>query len=107
MSTTAQDEATPDLAAEEAAQEAPTAPAAAAAPEPAPTTPRSYVLFEEARTDTWTKLGEVEAASQEAALESLGDQKLKTAQGRFMAIPSRFVQPRKPKVETQTTISFD
>ena len=85
---------------------------AAATPPATPSTPaapstRSYTLFEEARTDTWTKLNEVEADSQEAALESLGQQKLQSAQGRFMAIPTRFVVPRKPKVETQIQISFD
>ena len=67
---------------------------------------REYTLFEEARTDTWTQIGKVEADTQEAALESLGEQKLKEPK-RFMAIPSRFAVPRKPKVDTVTTISFD
>lgn len=100
MSTTAQDEQT----------QAPAAPQAAPAAQPtqAPqTSSRSYTVFEEARTDTWTKIGEFEADSQEAALEALGEQKLKGAQGRFLAIPTRFVVPRKPKVTTQIQISFD
>jgi hypothetical protein len=67
---------------------------------------RSYVLFEEARAETWTKLGEVEADTQEAALETLGEQKLKSGQ-RFMAIPARFVRPVKPSISTVTTISFE
>ena len=79
--------------------------ASAAAPEPAKSE-REYILFEEARADTWSKVGAVEAGSQEAALETLGEAKLKNGQ-RFMAIPSRFVRPVKPKVTTQTTISFD
>lgn len=67
---------------------------------------REYTLFEEARSDTWTKLGVALAKTPEAALESLGEQKLKSGQ-RFMAIPSRFVVPRKPQVKVETTISFD
>lgn len=101
MSTTAQDEQTTQ--APPASQAAP-----AAQPTQAPqTSSRSYTVFEEARTDTWTKIGEYEADSQEAALEALGEQKLKAAQGRFLAIPTRFVVPRKPKVTTQIQISFD
>ena len=101
MSTTAQDPLG-NASAEPAATTTPSTPSTPAAP-----STRSYTLFEEARTDTWTKLNEVEADSQEAALESLGQQKLQAAQGRFMAIPTRFVVPRKPKVETQIQISFD
>lgn len=67
---------------------------------------RDYVLFEEARQDTWTQIGKVKADSQEAALETLGEQKLK-GQSRLMAIPARFVRPVKPKVTTVTTVSFE
>jgi hypothetical protein len=73
----------------------------------AKTNSREYVLFEEARSDTWTKIGTVEADTQEEALESLGEQKLKSTQGRFMAIPARFVVPRKPKVTTVTNVAWD
>ena len=82
--------------------------APAAAPAPAgKSSSRSYTLFEEARTDTWTKLKEVEAATEEDALNTLGEQKLKEPNKRFMAIPTRFVRPRKPTVDTVTTISYD
>lgn len=86
-------------------------PSAAAQSEPeaqaqARSNQRKYTLFEEARTDTWTRLSEAEADSPDAALETLGEQKLKEPK-RFMAIPSRFVIPKKPKVDTVTTISFD
>lgn len=82
-----------------------TAPAAPPAAAPASSS-REYVLFEEARTDTWTQIAKAEAGSSEAALETLGEQKLKSGQ-RFMAIPTRFVRPVKPKVTTTTSISFD
>lgn len=75
------------------------------APEPKSNT-REYILFEEARADTWTQIGKAEADNTEAALDTLGDQKLKSGQ-RFVAIPSRFFVPRKPKVTTITTISYD
>ncbi|HSE43695.1 MAG TPA: hypothetical protein VLA89_00040 [Gemmatimonadales bacterium] len=106
MSTTAQDSLDTQQPLAPGAEEA-----AQAAEAPATSTgrssTRSYTLFEEARTDTWTKLGEVEADSPEAALETLGEQKLKQAQGRFTAVPSRFFRPVKPNVTTVTTISFD
>lgn len=105
MSTTAQETTT---AAEDTGP-AGTALEAAATPAP-PAEPakseREYTLFEEARADTWTKLGVVEAGSQEAALETLGQPKLQSGQ-RFMAVPSRFIRPVKPKITTQTTITFD
>lgn len=78
---------------------------APAAQEPR-TSLRSYTLFEEARAETWTRITQVEADTQESALETLGEQKLKSGQ-RFMAIPSRFVRPVKPSIKTVTTISFD
>lgn len=103
MSTTAaQEQAT--LTGETEATQAP--PAAAPAQEPVSNS-RSYTLFEEARADTWTKLREVEADTEKEALDTLGEQKLKEQGKRFMAIPSRFVRPRKPKVDTVTTISYD
>ncbi len=113
MSETAQEQQTIAPTPEEmaAADAAAAAEAAAAAPEPQAdrSNTRSYTLFEEARQDTWTKLGAVEAATPEAALDTLGEAKLKeSAQGkRFMAIPSRFVVPKKPKVDTVTTITYD
>jgi hypothetical protein len=106
MSTTAQEQtgqATTNPPAEA------TAASTASSPAPAPAAAKSdrqYVLFEEARQDTWTEVGRIEAGSREEALESLGETKLK-GQSRFMAIPARFVQPVKPKVTTVTTISFD
>ena len=103
MSTTQTQTPLPGESAQAAAEAAQAV--AAATPEPAKSE-RAYTLFEEARADTWTKLGEVEAGSQEAALETLGQQKLQSGQ-RFMAIPSRFVRPVKPKITTQTTITFD
>jgi hypothetical protein len=106
MSTTAQESQT---AIDTGAPATPPAPATQSAATEAPraSSSRSYTLFEEARTDTWTKLGEVEAGNEEDALNTLGEQKLKEAGKRFMAIPSRFVRPRKPKVDTVTTISYD
>lgn len=79
------------------------------APQPAraASNSREYVIFEEARTDTWSRIGTAEADSPQAAIESLGEQKLKTTQARFMAIPARFVQPKKPKVTTVTNIDWD
>lgn len=68
---------------------------------------RSYTVFEEARQDTWTKIKEIEADSEPEALNSLGEKKLSEPGKRFMAIPSRFVRPRKPKVDKVTTISYD
>jgi hypothetical protein len=106
MSSVAQEQTTIPSAGDQAA---PSAPAAAPSAPPAAktqTSSRSYTLFEEARSDTWTKLGEAEADSPDAALETLGEQKLKSGQ-RFMAIPSRFVRPVKPNITTVTTISFD
>lgn len=67
---------------------------------------REYTLFEEARTDTWTKLGTVTSDTTENAIDTLGEQKLKSGQ-RFMAIPTRFVVPKKPKVTTVTTVTYD
>ena len=111
MSTTAQDTPLPGTTAQEAAEALSELAAAAPAPAaPAPANDREYTLFEEARQDTWTQIGKVEARSQEAALESLGEQKLVAAQKegkRFMAIPSRFAVPRKPKVDTVTTVAFE
>lgn len=104
MSTTAQDAQT-SLAPDAGAQQQQDATAAASSSTTAKS-PRSYTLFEEARQDTWTKLAEVEAETQEEALDTLGEQKLKSGQ-RFMAIPSRFVVPRKPKVTTVTSIAYD
>lgn len=79
---------------------------------PEPATPRAtadveYLIFEEARTDTWTQLGPARAKSPELALETLGEQKLKAAQGRFMVIPTRYITQRKPKVTTQTIIDWE
>lgn len=86
--------------------EAPAQPKAAET-EPAPkSSSREYTLFEEARSETWTRIGTANADTQEAALDTLGEQKLKSGQ-RFMAIPSRFVRPVKPKVTTVTTVSYD
>lgn len=106
MSTTAQERQERQ---EQTAIESPAAsPGETAAPVSTTTTrsDRQYVLFEEARQDTWSEIGRVDAGSREEALETLGEQKLK-GQARFMAIPARFVQPVKPKVTTVTTISFD
>jgi len=111
MSTTAQEEKhlvdqSPPAAASETPAPAPTP----AATEQAASNSREYTLFEEARQDTWAQVGKVEASSQEEALNTLGEQKLAQAQKenkRFMAIPSRFAVPRKPNVQTQTSISFD
>lgn len=77
-----------------------------------PATPRAaadveYLIFEEARTDTWTQLGPARAKSPELALETLGEQKLKAAQGRFMVVPTRYVTQKKPNVTTQTIIAWD
>lgn len=101
MSTTAQEPltGTGDAAAAEAPQ-----------PDPAPARQSNdveYILFEEARTDTWTELTTVRAKSPEAAIESLGEQKLKAAQGRFMAVASRYATKKKPKVRTVTNIDWD
>ena len=110
MSTTAQEQQTiasnppPDELAGETS--AAPATASAAAPEPKSNS-RSYTVFEEARQDTWTKIKEIEADSEPEALNSLGEKKLSEPGKRFMAIPSRFVRPRKPKVDTVTTISYD
>ena len=108
MSTTAQEQSQGQQQPSEASSAAPPAAAATAAATTTPTSrsDRQYVLFEEARQDTWTEIGRVDAGSREEALETLGEQKLK-GQSRFMAIPARFVQPVKPKVTTVTTISFD
>lgn len=108
MSTTAQDTPLPGTTAEEAA-EALTEVAAAA---PAAAAPRAsadveYILFEETRTDTYTQLTTVRAKSPEAAMESLGEAKLKTLNGRLMVVPSRYVTQKKPNITTVTTISFD
>ena len=105
MSTTAQSEGQQSIQNPPDTREAPAA--AAAPPAAAKQSLRSYTLFEEARQDTWTRLTEVDAGSEEDALNTLGEQKLKEAGKRFMAIPSRFVRPRKPKVDTVTTISYD
>ena len=107
MSTTAQEQQT--LAGSPEPQEAAQTAQAPAAPQEAAqrSSSRSYTIFEEARTDTWTRVTEVEADTQEAAIDSLGETKLKAANGRFMAIPSRFVQPKKPKVTTVTSISYE
>lgn len=105
MSTTAQEQQqtlNPDASAQPA--QAPAAPAEAQTPK---STSRSYTLFEEARQDTWTKIKEVEADSEAEALDSLGERKLGEQGKRFMAIPSRYVRPRKPKVDTVTTISYE
>ena len=109
MSTTAQEQQTiaSDPPPEElAGATSAAAPASAPAPEPKSNS-RSYTVFEEARQDTWTKIKEVEADSEPEALNSLGEKKLSEPGKRFMAIPSRFVRPRKPKVDTVTTISYD
>lgn len=66
-----------------------------------------YILFEEARTDTWTELTTVRAKTPEAAIESLGEAKLKAANGRFMAVASRYATKKKPKVTTVTNIDWD
>lgn len=105
MSTTETQTPLPGETAQAAAEQLQDVAAAAAPAEPSKSE-REYILFEEARAETWTKLGAVEAGSQEAALETLGQQKLQSGQ-RFMAIPSRFVRPVKPKITTQTTITFD
>jgi len=74
---------------------------------PARSNSRSYTLFEEARQDTWTKLQQVDADSESEALDKLGEKKLAEPNKRFMAIPTRYVRPRKPKVDTVTTITYD
>ena len=67
-----------------------------------------YLIFEEARTDTWTQLGKQRAKTAELAIETLvGEPKLKTAQGRFMAVPTRYITQKKPKVTTVTSIDWD
>lgn len=121
MSTTAQDQTTvEDTTKEDAAPAVGSSPTSSVqdpqtTPTPAPTTTpaspaskssREYVLFEEARAETWTRIGAAEADTPDAALETLGEVKLKSGQ-RFMAIPSRFVRPVKPNITTVTTISFD
>lgn len=105
MSTTAQEQGQ-QTSLSTPPQTAASAPANPPAQAQAKDNSRDYVLFEEARQDTWTQIGTVKADSQEAALESLGEQKLK-GQSRFMAIPARFVRPVKPKVTTVTTVSFE
>lgn len=102
---TAEEMAAADAAAAAAAAAAVTT-TTTAAPE-GKSNSRSYTLFEEARQDTWTKIMEIEADSEPEALNSLGEKKLSEPGKRFMAIPSRFVRPRKPKVDTVTTISYD
>ena len=49
----------------------------------------------------------MEADTEQDALDTLGEPKLREPNKRFMAIPSRFVRPRKPKVDTVTTITYD
>ena len=73
MSETAQEQTTIAPTAEEmAAADAAAAAAAAEAAAPAgKTNSRSYTLFEETRTDTWTRLQAVEAATEEDALGTL------------------------------------
>lgn len=107
MSTTAQESGQTSIS--HPPGEAPAA-EAAAAPTPAPPARSSeveYLLFEEARADTWTQLSTVRASSPQAAIESLGEAKLKAAQGRFMAVPTRYVTQKKPKVTTVTNIDWD
>lgn len=95
----------------EAAKSAQTpAPPPTPEPQPAPraSTDVEYMVFEEARTDTYTKLGTQRAKTAELAIETLvGEQKLKTAQGRFMAVPTRYITEKKPKVTTVTSIDWD
>lgn len=107
MSTTAQSEGQQSIQNPPDTREAAAPAAAPAAPAQRASNDVEYLLFEEARTDTWTQLGPVRAKTPEAAIETLGEQKLKAAQGRFMAVPSRYVTQKKPNVTTVTSISWD
>jgi hypothetical protein len=114
MSTTAQEAldtgANPNEGPAAAAQTAQTPADPPAAPQAAKSDTREYTLFEETRKDNWAKIGTVTATTQEAAIDSLGQDRLVAAQKEnksFMAIASTYVQPKKPKVQVQTTITYD
>ena len=49
----------------------------------------------------------VDADTEQDALDTLGETKLRSRTSASWRSPTRFVRPRKPKVDTVTTITYD
>lgn len=69
------------------------------------TSEREYVILEQrAKDGPWSKVKNVTASDVKSALSSLGDDASPTAS--YVAVAERYWQPLSPKVETQTTITW-
>lgn len=88
-------------------QEPPVAPAEPTEPEQekSGSSSREYVILEQrAKDGPWVELKRVTASDADSARGSLGDQASATAS--YVAVADRYWQPKSPKVETQTTITW-
>lgn len=66
---------------------------------------REYVILEQrAKDGPWVELKRVVAGDVDAALNSLGENMNQGAS--YVAVADRYWQPRSPKVETVTTVTW-
>jgi len=67
---------------------------------------REYVILEQRSKDgPWTELKRVVAGDVDAALNSLGEKSMNQGAS-YVAVADRYWQPRSPKVETVTTVTW-
>lgn len=86
----------------------PEAPAEQTEPEKdkAGTSQREYVVLEQRSKDgPWIEVKRVKASDVDSALNSLGENSMNQGAS-YVAVADRYWQPRSPKVETVTTITW-